>query len=235
MALKPVPEKLLELGFNLQATFLFAHLPGELRHEITRREPESARFQHLILLANGGPVFWQNMKRDPGVKVEEPDPVDNYTTRVVRNFFGNDAIIVYPRNRMIPLRALGKLAGWHHDSPLGLGIHPIFGLWFAYRAVIMSHAIFTPVADAIDGRSESPCESCRDKPCITACPASAVIESGFEVQRCSDYRMEPDSSCQSRCISRLACPVGRAHRYVPDQMAYHYHHSIAAIKRNRRL
>jgi len=232
---KPEAQQLLELGFNLQATFRFEKLPGAVRHEITRCEPASVRFQHLILLASCGSRYWQNMKQDPGVKVEGPDPVDNYTIRAVGNFFGNDAIIVYPRNRLIPLRALGKLAGWHYDSPLGLGIHPVFGLWFAYRAVIMSSADFTPLAVEIDGQAGSPCGSCRDKPCITACPASAAIESGFEVQLCSDYRMEPDSSCQSRCISRLACPVGRDHRYLPDQMAYHYRHSLAAIKRHRRL
>lgn len=180
-------------------------------------------------------MYWQSMKQDPGVNVEEPDPVDNYTMRAAGSVFGNDAIIVYPVNRRIPLRALGKLAGWHHDSPLGLGIHPVFGLWFAYRAVIMSRADFTPLEDEFDGEAGSPCESCRDKPCITACPASAAIESGFEVQRCSDYRVELDSPCQFRCISRLACPVGRAHRYVPDQMAYHYRHSLAAIKRYRGL
>jgi epoxyqueuosine reductase len=233
MTIKPVAEELLELGFNLQATFIFEKLPEAVRHEIARREPVSVHYRHLILLGSGGSMIWPSMTQDPGTKMQEPDPVDNYTIRAVRKVFDSDVIIVYPTNRLIPLQALGKLAGWHHDSPLGLGIHPVFGLWFAYRAVIMSRAGFTPLAGEIDGQAGSPCESCRDKPCITACPASAAIESGFGVQRCSDYRMEPDSSCQSRCISRLACPVGRDHRYLPDQMAYHYRHSLAAIRRYR--
>jgi ferredoxin-like protein FixX len=233
MTTKSVAEALLELGFNLQAIFRFEQLPGAVRREITRHEPASARFQNLILLASGGSMFWPIMKQDPGVKMDQPDPVDNYTIRALGNFFGNDAIIVYPTNRLIPLQALGKLAGWHYDSPLGLGIHPVFGLWFAYRAVIMSRADFTPLASELDVQTGPPCQSCRDKPCINACPASAAVKSGFKVQLCSDYRMEPDSSCHSRCISRLACPVGRDHRYLPEQMAYHYGHSLAAIRRNR--
>lgn len=225
--------ELLALGFNLQATFEFEQLPSTLHREMIRREPESAGFRYLILLGNGGSVFWRHLKQADARQDKEQHPVDVYTRRMVESSFGDDARIVYPGNHLLPLQLLGKLAGWHHDSPLGLGIHPVFGLWFAYRAVILSHAEFTPAAVETEDPMESPCDSCGDKPCIAACPALAASESGFEVQPCSDYRLQIDSPCQSRCISRLACPVARAHRYAPDQMTYHYDFSLEAIKRYR--
>lgn len=228
-----VAEELYERGLNLQAVFQFDQLPDALQKQIAQCEPESARYQRLILFGNGGSRFWQSMQRHRTRIEQEADAVDNYFIRTIENLFDvdSDHRIIYPGNHRLPLQALGKLAGWHHDSPLGLGIHPVFGLWFAYRGVIMSNTDFTVLAENSDIPSASPCESCDEKPCIAACPATAVTDSGFKVKLCSEYRLQSDSRCQSRCVSRLVCPIGRDYRYVEDQMAYHYGHSLASIKK----
>lgn len=228
-----VAEELYERGLNLQAVFQFDQLPDELQQRIVQCEPESAHYRTLILLGNGGSRFWQSMQQHRTKSEQEVDPVDNYFTRTVENLFDADSDyrIIYPGNHLLPLQALGKLAGWHHDSPLGLGIHPVFGLWFAYRGLIMSNTNITMLAENFDIPSASPCVSCDEKPCIKACPAMAVTLSEFKVQPCSDYRLESASRCQSRCVSRLVCPIGRDYRYLEAQMAYHYGHSLASIKK----
>jgi len=228
-----VGEELYERGLNLQAVFQFQQIPDALKKRIIQCEPESADYQHLILLGNGGSQFWESMHRQRAMSDEDEDPVDNYFIRTIENTFDADPTyrIMYPGNHLLPLQELGKLVGWHHDSPLGLGIHPVFGLWFAYRGIIMTNTEFIPAVDDFDAPSESPCASCDQKPCITACPAAAVTKSGLKIKLCTGYRLESDSRCQSRCVSRLVCPIGRDYRYLEEQMAYHYGHSLASIKK----
>jgi hypothetical protein len=226
-------EELFERGLNLQAGFQFDQLPETIRKRIVQCEPGADRYQQLILLGNGGVRFWETMQRQRTRSMQDEDPVDNFFIRTVENIFDSvpDYRIIYPGNHLLPLQPLGKLAGWHHDSPLGLGIHPVMGLWFAYRGIILSNSSFIPVAEESELDSESPCATCREKPCITACPAAAVTRSGLKIKPCSNYRLESDSRCQTRCISRLVCPIGRDYRYLEEQMSYHYGHSLTSIKK----
>jgi epoxyqueuosine reductase len=231
--LNSVAEELYERGLNLQAVFQFNQIPDTLKTRIVQCEPDAARYQYLILLGNGGTRFWESMQRHRTRNLLDENPVDNYFIRSVENTFAAnpDYRIIYPGNHLLPLQSLGKLVGWHHDSPLGLGIHPVFGLWFAYRGMILSNTEFIPATDDFDAVPESPCASCQEKHCINACPAAAVTSSGLKIKPCTSYRLESDSRCQTRCISRLVCPIGRDYRYLEEQMAYHYGHSLASIKK----
>jgi hypothetical protein len=47
---------------------------------------------------------------------------------------------------------------------------------------------------------------------------------------CIDFRLQEKSACQDRCLSRLACLVAPEHRYEPDQLRYHYTHSLANLR-----
>ena len=135
--------------------------------------------------------------------------------------------LLYPGPLPLPLQQLGALAGWHHPSPLGLGIHPHYGLWFAYRAALLTDAelALTPRLEAA-----SPCASCADKPCVSACPVGAVsVDAAFDLNACVDWRLRPDSSCRAGCAARQACPAGAQWRYTPEQTGYHAHRSLAAL------
>ena len=229
----PVAESLYEHGLNLQAVFRFEELPVALRQTFILQEPKSTDYQYIILLANGGSRYWQSMQQAGSQTEQQSDPVDNYFYQIINDLLEPyfEYKVVYPGNHFLPLQGLGKLAGWHHESPLGLGIHPVFGLWFAYRGVILSNTKFSPIESDMAHGSESPCRSCQGKPCIAACPANAVLASGFKVGQCSDYRLQSESGCQSRCMARLACPTGKEYRYQTAQMTYHYQHSLTSIKK----
>ena len=105
-------------------------------------------------------------------------------------------------------------------SPLGILIHPEYGLWHAYRAALLfATRIALPRADS----RPRPCDTCAAKPCLTACPVDAFSEGRFEVSTCVGHIARPaGTECLERgCLARRACPVGRDHAYAPDQARFH--------------
>ena len=66
---------------------------------------------------------------------------------------------------LIPFQRLGRAAGLGGPGPLGLQIHPVFGPWWAYRALVVVDRALPPRPPIGDG-----CAGC-DAPCVAACPA----------------------------------------------------------------
>ena len=163
------------------------------------------------------------------------DPVDSYTHRLVERCFVEhwgdcDRRWLYPSSTLFPVIPFGVHAGWHQPSPLGQGIHAIYGLWFAYRALLWVNAAWPEVKEDL---LVSPCESCVEKPCLSACPAQALsVPHAFQVMDCFDYRWSQGSSCRDRCLARLACPLGATYRYDMTQIQYHAQHSLEMAKQS---
>jgi len=101
---------------------------------------------------------------------------------------------------------------------VGVLVHPIYGPWMALRAAILVRGRLEAPrpADGFD-----PCPTCRERSCITACPAGAVGPAGWNVPRCAAHRARPDDPCAMRCHARVACVLGPEHRYPDDALAYH--------------
>jgi len=197
-------------------------------------EQDSA-YRCLILLGNGGPSFWRALQAQ--TNTHPNNPVDDFSRRLavsfVEDYLQANVRVLYPGDSAVPLQQLGTLAAWHHPSPLGVGIHPYYGLWFAYRAAVLSDAPLTPTAAP---QTTSPCAHCREQACLNACPASALALPGPpDVKRCLNWRIAPDSSCADTCLARLACPVGAGQRYDEAQIRYHYGRSLADLQRWRAL
>ena len=107
-------------------------------------------------------------------------------------------------------------------SPLGILTHPRYGLWHGYRAALAFAEAFTE-SDAKEVPRAPVCEGCRDKPCLTACPADAVTAGGFDVAACRRHlASEEGRTCLDEgCRARAACPVGRDYTYPADQIRFH--------------
>ena len=217
------------VGLNLQAVFDLPQLPAALLARLAEQVDLGA-YGQLILIANAGPALWQTLSAalTPG-----EHPIDDYSVQQVEAWFAErcgDARCerLYPGEAVLDLQALGRLAGWHHPSPLKIGIHPEWGTWFGYRVVLLADTALpasSPLAD------ESPCAACAGRPCISACPAEALAGGEFSLARCIAYRREPNSRCASTCLARLQCPVGVAYRYDPAHIRHSYAESLRAIER----
>ncbi|RLP54056.1 MAG: hypothetical protein D6160_11980 [Ketobacter sp.] len=220
---------LTESGLNMQAVFALDQLPLSIKESIRSKVPELGSGGSLLLVGNGGPFFWRylNKRKRPLI-----DPVDRVAVQLVNQYVSAqwpqaNARFLYPGKQVPDLQHLGKLAGWHHDSPLKIGINPTWGLWFAYRALVVLDNELPVTSRVLSG---SPCDSCVGKPCIQSCPANALEPGEDYLKRCGQYRVQAASSCKSTCLARLACPVQVRSRYDQSQIHFHYTHSLEHIR-----
>lgn len=227
-------------GLNCHAVFDLQALPLELKDAIFEACPEAQHYRQLWMFANGGPQFWQAFcaDRDGSRTLQSQNqqhPLDHFARKTVTAFLGekkvgDDVQFLYPGPYVLNLQSLGRLLGWHHDTPLKIGLHPLYGLWFAYRTVVLVNAEETVTPWLAPASAESPCQTCMSKACITRCPATAVFEEQFYLDRCIDYRTQESSSCMQRCVSREACPVAPEYRYSDEQIHFHYGQSLSMMK-----
>ena len=217
-------------GLNLQAVLPVATLPTAITQSLEQANIPYSPTDSLLLLGHGGRRLWEAVQRW-GMKTA--DPIDTFsiaqTTRFLTQYLDNPAVEwLYPRKDvLLPLQQLGELAGWCHPSPLGSGISPDFGVWFAYRAACLVRA---PLPEMRQPHRPSPCHSCADKPCLPRCPVEAVQVEQFDLNACVTHRLKADSPCADRCLSRMACPYFPEHRYSLAQIQYHYGRSLETIR-----
>jgi epoxyqueuosine reductase QueG len=187
--------------------------------------PGDARF--VILIGNAGPGMFRRFasERDP-----KRDGIDDWTRDTVDRLAGDlDARAVYPFDSDPPWPFLtwARRGGAGHVSPLGLNIHPTYGLWHAYRAALLFAVAFDIPAPSPGAH---PCQSCERKPCLTACPAAAFDGTRYDAQSCAAHLRTPEGGiCMSLgCLARHACPVGQGFAYSAAQAEFHMRAFLAA-------
>ena len=221
---------LADKGLNLVGALAVDALPESIRQPLLQLGVDLAAYARLVVIGHAGRRLWEVLADE---RQGTPDPVDTFsirhTTCFAETYLQDEAWqLLYPADIFFPLNELGELAGWGKASPLFLGIHPEYGLWWAYRTVFLTSLALPVSAPAAQAH---PCDSCLSKPCISACPASALsVAEAFNVYACADYRAQSESYCGRQCIARQACPVGKAHQYTREQINYHYSLSLATIK-----
>lgn len=179
--------------------------------------PDGSKF--VILLGNAGPAMFRRFQSERG---QSQQTLDDWCRGAVEQLANAlDARAVFPFDKpYLPFLTWARRGGAGHVSPLGLNIHPIYGLWHAYRA-----ALLFPVELDLPAPNPGlhPCESCTEKPCLHSCPVSAFSSAGYEIDCCVDYISGPKGDdCMSKgCLARRACPVGRAFAYHPSQAQFH--------------
>jgi hypothetical protein len=188
------------------------------------RVPHDARF--IILIGNAGPAMFRRFARECDPR---HDTLDGWCREVIGALARDlDAQAIFPFDKPpLPFLTWARRGGAGHVSPLGLNIHPHYGLWHAYRA-----ALLFPVAFDLPPQSAGPhpCEACPDKPCLSACPVAAFSTQGYDIEACVGHiSSERGEACMSGgCLARRACPVGRAYIYDPPQAQFHMKAFLAA-------
>jgi ferredoxin-like protein FixX len=203
------------------------HLRGVLNlatEEVKSLKIDSHGDHSIALAGNIGSSYWPVFSVSPEYQDGHPDPLDRWSRRVaeqVAEVSGTRAIYPFEGPPYYPFLQWAERAEALSQSPLGLMIHPQYGLWHSYR-----FGLLIPHSHAPDQKNisvESPCLSCEARPCLHACPANAFSAKGYDVDSCAAHlKATPDASChQQGCMARLACPVGEAYRYEAVQHSFH--------------
>jgi len=186
----------------------------------------------LVLVGNIGSSYWPIFSRSAEYLDGEADPLDRWSRRVATEIAAELSLQpVYPFSGppYYPFQQWAQRAEALEQSPLGVMMHPEFGLWHSYRFALLG-AEFEVVEDKI--LDESPCHSCDTKPCLQRCPVGAFDGDGYDVDRCAGYLLQtPQAECHSRgCLARYACPVAAELSYVPVQGEFHLQAFLNARK-----
>lgn len=177
----------------------------------------------LILVGNAGPAMWDAFAAVRERYADSANPLDAWIAEVVGEVartVGAEALFPFCGPPHLPFQRWAQRAEPVHPSPVGVLIHPAYGLWHAYRAALaFTEKLELPAPD----ERPAPCETCAGKSCLSACPVGAFDSDAYDVPACVGHITAADSGdCMARgCAARHACPVGREYAYAPAQAAYH--------------
>jgi hypothetical protein len=177
----------------------------------------------ILLLGNLGGALWPAFADSPELADGAPHALDRWTRRILESLapgFGATALFPFGGPPWLPFQRWAMKADCVAASPLGILIHPDFGLWHAYRgALAFAERLDLPPVQ----RRPSPCDSCIERPCLSSCPVGAFTPGRYDVGGCREHVAGPrGGDCREQgCRARLACPIGRAHAYPAEQMAFH--------------
>lgn len=186
-----------------------------------------AGYETVFIIGNAGPALWQAFG---GGDLDAANPLDEWTKKVigrVAETFGAKALYPFEGPPYHPFQKWAMKADDVSVSPIGPLIHPKFGLWHAYRGVLLfSDRLEIPPTS----RSAPPCTTCEDRPCLSTCPVDAFSETGYDVPACRAHiGSEAGSDCLTHgCLARRACPVGRDYIYDAPQAEFHMQRFLTA-------
>ena len=192
--------------------------------------------QTVILIGNVGSELWDRSSAEIEA-LGDPDPLDRWTRDVIEPIaasVGGLALLPFTGRPYWPFQRWAERAEGVRQSPIGIQIHPEFGLWHAYRAAILLREVVV-----VQRREQAhPCDTCVDRPCLTHCPVNAFSSAGYAVDRCVDHvvalQNESGSCSDVGCLARLACPIGTKWRYRPDHARFHMQAFVKARMRSKR-
>lgn len=183
---------------------------------------QGQHFQSVVLVGHFGSSIWSHFSRWWQDHPDARDPLDQWSKDVltaVAKTFG--AMAVFPSDQpYLPFQQWAICAEGLRASPLGILIHPQYGLWQAFRgALLFDRVLDLPSRDP----HYHPCDDCQGKPCLSACPVHAFSDGGYEVASCRAYLSSGggEACLNGGCIARRACPVGAGYTYNAPQMRFH--------------
>jgi len=185
--------------------------------------PGGSPAKSVLLVGQAGDAPWPHFLRWRQSQPQDlADPLDTWSRHVIGEVaarFGARA--VSPSDRpWLPFQQWAMRAEGLRPSPLGILMHPEYGLWHAYRG-----ALLFDVEVSIQAPREviHLCDACVGKPCLKSCPVDAYSASGFAYQTCRDHVRGPSGGpcLDGGCLDRNACPYGTRYRYSPQAQAFH--------------
>jgi hypothetical protein len=195
---------------------------GALLLEASERVGQLAGIRTIVLAGMVGGEGWDAFAASPEASDGSDHPLDRWSGRVIEALareLGGKALFPFGGPPFLPFQRWAQRAEPVHSSPIGLLIHPYYGLWHSYRGALgLSEALAVPEPAALP----SPCESCSGRWCLSFCPVGAFSGAGYDVAACAGHlRSAAGADCTERgCQARRACPVGANHAYGPEQAKF---------------
>jgi ferredoxin len=188
----------------------------------------------VVLLGNVGADMWDEFAAAPEFEDGQASPLDRWSRRVIEGLAeasGASALFPFDGPPYHPFQRWARKAEPVRPSPLGILIHPQYGLWHGYRGALA----FAEVIADMPAFEElpSPCDGCADRPCLSGCPVDAFTQDRYHVKRCVNHIASPGGEdCMAlSCRARRACPVGRDYLYGAEQSRFHMTAFLATRKR----
>lgn len=204
-------------GLILRGGFNFAD--DELRPSGVNGTPARS----VLLVGNGGADYWQHFLQ---WRADQPDDIQNPLDDWSRHVISEAATAIGARVAMpndkpfMPFQQWAKRAEGLKRSPLGMLMHPRFGLWHAWRGALL---LDVEISIQAPDNPIHLCDLCVGKPCLNSCPASVFEGGGYDYQGCVSHVRSPAGEVcrQDGCIARNACPEARQWRYPAQVQAFH--------------
>lgn len=160
---------------------------GALRLEASERAGELAGIRTIVLAGMAGREGWSAFAASPEARDRAGHPLDRFSRRVIGGLareLGAKALFPFGGPPFLPFQQWARRAEPVHPSPIGILIHPRYGLWHSYRGTLgFREALDVPEQAAVP----SPCDSCSGRWCLKACPVDAFSDAGYEVAACAGY------------------------------------------------
>lgn len=191
------------------------------------RQPVQQLQHGTLVLLGTGRAFWPVLTASAEYRGGQPDPVDRWSARTVGAMaqdLGAKAYFPFGGPPYQPFVNWALASGRCFTSPSQMLVHDRAGLLISLRGALHFNREFDipppPLAD-------SPCRSCRLRPCLSACPAAALSATArYDLAACHDYLdTTAGAGCMTGgCLARLACPLSRGAGRDPAQTAHHMRH-----------
>lgn len=172
-----------------------------------------------------GSAFWPHFKASAFYGDGRPDPLDRWSRAIGEELatrFGGLALFPFDGPPYHPFQRWADRCEPTQPSRMLLRIHPVHGLWHAYRFALALPAA-APHSAAAGTLAPDLCAGCSGQPCLQACPVGAYTGEAFLLDACASHlHSDRGSDClQGGCRARLACPVAPELRYLPEHAAFH--------------
>ncbi len=185
--------------------------------------PSGLPARAVVLVGQAGASAWPQFQawRERQPK-DLRDPLDTWAREVIGAVAVQvGARAVSPSDRpFVPFQQWAMRAEGLKPSPVGILMHPRYGLWHAYRGALL----FDAEIDIAAGEDAAHlCDTCVGKPCLKSCPVGAYSSTGFAYAACVHHvRSVAGLRCMTLgCLDRNACPHAAAYRYPADAQAFH--------------
>ncbi len=185
--------------------------------------PSGEPARAVLLVGHGGAAHWPHFmewrERQPA---DQTNPLDTWSRAVIGEVAAAvGARAVAPSDRpYLPFQQWAMRAEQLRPSPLGILMHPEFGLWHAYRGALLFDR---PLGLGLVEKPIHLCDACSGKPCLNACPVGAHSQKDFDYRACVAHAgAAAGEACSTAgCLDRNACPFGTAYRYPSEMQAFH--------------